>query len=445
MNRSPLRRRETRVPAAALVADVNDYSSYVQDVLRPLPHLTVSAGVRVDVIGRKDTAFNVETQDSTEIGPRFGVNYLLTRDGRRAARASWTRVADVLAQTTQSAGTNASGYRDLYDTDLDGIFETTFITPGVSAQSTDRVLDDARHQPHTNEWIVGYREQLPGQVSVDASVVRRQFRDRTAVVEINGLYEGSVFKGYQNESFNDILRITNNDWNWPVYTSLALLATKQTARSQIIGSYTHQWRHLAGTWQPNDPASFIQPDAFPNGRGLGSVTSTFETQNSLSSSPVVSGQQAQAVDDTIRLGTIYRGPWQTVFAVNYTFQSGLWSGPIFTRLAAADPRFGPATVTLSNGRTVSNPLATTIRFAYPTRNEGQFTLPDVHILNLRAGRDFHLGKYRVEPALEIFNVTNHDAFYLIEQGGTQTFSPLYGQGRSRQTPRAVQITARFVF
>ena len=142
-------------------ADSHDYAVYVQDAWRPFPRLTVSAGVRVDFIGRKDSAFNVETQNSTEIGPRFGVNYLLTRDGRRAVRASWTRVADVLAQTTQSAGSNVSGFRDLYDTDLDGTFETTFITPGVSAQSTDRVLDDARHQPHTNEWIVGYRQQLP--------------------------------------------------------------------------------------------------------------------------------------------------------------------------------------------------------------------------------------------------------------------------------------------
>src|SRR5262245_2304837 len=395
MNRSPLRRRETRVPAAALVADVNDYSSYVQDVLRPLPHLTVSGGVRVDVIGRKDSAFNVETQDSTEIGPRFGINYLLTRDGRRAVRASWTRVADVLAQTTQSAGTNTSGFRDLYDTDLNGTFETTFITPGVSAQSTDRVLDDARHQPHTNEWIVGYREQLPGQVSVDASVVRREFRDRTAVVEINGIYEGNVFKGYRNENFNDIFRITNNDWNWPVYTFLELVATKQTARLQIIGSYTHQWRHLAGTWQPNDPASFIQPDAFPNSRGIGSTTSTFESQNSLTASPVTSTQQVQTVDDIVRLGAIYRAPWAIVLAANYTYQSGAWSGPIVTRLAASEPRFGPATVTLSNGRIVSNPLATTIRFANATRDDGQFSLPGTHLLNLRIGKDVRLAGRRL--------------------------------------------------
>src|SRR6185295_15104225 len=229
-------------------ADSHDYAAYLQDAWRPAPRLTVNVGVRVDVIGRKDSAFNVETQSSTEIGPRFGVNYLLARDGRRAIRGSWTRAADVLAQTTQAAGSNLSGVRDLYDTDLHRTFETSLFTPGVSAQSTERVLDDARNQPHTNEWIVGYRQQLPGQVSVDASVLRREFRDRTALVEINGIYDGGAFKGYRNESFNDIYKITNNVWNWPVFTFFELQATKQTERFQAIAGYTHQWRHLAGTF-----------------------------------------------------------------------------------------------------------------------------------------------------------------------------------------------------
>ena len=46
-----------------------------------------------------------------------------------------------------------------------------FVTPGVSARSTDRVLDDARHQPYMNEWMVGGRRQLPGLVTVDATAL----------------------------------------------------------------------------------------------------------------------------------------------------------------------------------------------------------------------------------------------------------------------------------
>jgi outer membrane receptor for Fe3+-dicitrate len=134
-----------------------------------------------------------------------------------------------------------------------------------------------------------------------------------------------------------------------------------------------------------------------------------------------------------------------VLATNLSVQSGPYSGPVVTRLAAPDPRFGPPTVTLSNGRVVSNPLATTIRFAYPTRNDRQFALPWLHLWNVRIGRDFRFGVRRFEPAIEIFNLTNHDAFYLIEQGGSQMFSPLFGQGRQRQLPRSAQISVRFVF
>ncbi len=33
-----------------------------------------------------------------------------------------------------------------------------------------------------------------------------------------------------------------------------------------FGGYTRGWQHLDGTWQPNDPASFIQPSALLGGQ-----------------------------------------------------------------------------------------------------------------------------------------------------------------------------------
>ena len=59
-------------------ADTADYAFYVQDNWRPTSRLTVNAGVRVDMIRRHDNLFDIETQKSTEIGPRLGVNYVLT-------------------------------------------------------------------------------------------------------------------------------------------------------------------------------------------------------------------------------------------------------------------------------------------------------------------------------------------------------------------------------
>ena len=50
-------------------------------------------------------------------------------------------------------------------------------------------------------------------------------------------------------------------------------------------------------------------------------------------------------------------------------------------------------VVLSNGRVVSNPLATTIRFANATRSDGQYELAGLHYINLRFGREFKLQGY----------------------------------------------------
>ena len=80
------------------------------------------------------------------------------------------------------------------------------------------------------------------------------------------------------------------------------------------------------------------------------------------------------------------GPWRLRIAPVITYQDGPWSGPIVTKLAAPDPAFGPTTLVLSNGRLVSNPLATTIRFAYPTRSDGQFALQGMYSVNLTLSR-----------------------------------------------------------
>src|SRR5207247_1670206 len=185
-------------------------------------------------------------------------------------RASVMRAHDApsINQTQMTAGTNNLGFRELYDLNRDGVFETTFVTPTSTAVNPNRIFDPDYHQPFVDEWTVGYRRQLPGQATLDVGFIHRDYRDRIALVEQNGIYDGNVFKGYRNESLNDIFLLTTNQWNYPVYKALELLASKQNQRFQILGSFTRSFNHLEGTWQPNDPASFIQPNAFPIDRGL---------------------------------------------------------------------------------------------------------------------------------------------------------------------------------
>ena len=112
------------------------------------------------------------------------------------------------------------------------------------------------------------------------------------------------------------------------------------------------------------------------------------------------------------------------------------SGPGSVRSAAdrAPDRSLGTTVTLSNGRVVPNPLATQLRFAYPTRADRQFTLGALHLLNLRVGRGFSVGAQRLELAVDVLNVTNHGADQWFLDGANQLESPTFGKGANRQFP-----------
>jgi hypothetical protein len=365
-------------------------------------------------------------------------------------RAHWVRVHDQAAQTGTSVGTSTLAQRDLFDVDLDGTFETVLLTPATLSITPGRSIDPEFHQPFVQEWGAGYDKQFTGQMTAGVDVIHRDFRDRSTLVETNGRYNGNRFTGYTDEAFNQVYQATNNRWNWPVYTSLELSLTKRTPRVQGIASYVRQWRHIAGTWQPNDPASFIQPDAFPNDRGIGSSTGSTGSPtdaNSLSGTHMTQPAtgSAQWQDHTVRIGITGRGPWDILLASTYTFQSGGWSGPIITRIAASDPAFGPSTVTLSNGRVVANPLATMFRFDGLTRGDGQLTTPPLNVWNARIGRRFLLRKLALDASLDVFNVTNNGADQAFQLGANQLFNPLFGATSFRQLPRSAQFVLRATF
>jgi len=155
----------------------------------------------------------------------------------------------------------------------------------------------------------------------------------------------------------------------------------------------------------------------------------------------------------LRVGGAYTGPWGLLFGSNLVFLSGPYGGPIVTRIVAGDPQFGPSTVTLSNGRSVPNPLATTIRFAFPTRGEGQIKAPNLIFWNIRLGRDFKVGAEHVSVSVDVLNVTNHNADQQFQSGGNQLYNTTnYAiapdgtfRGQTRQAPRSAQLSLRFSF
>ncbi len=423
----------------------SDNAFYVQDAWSPTPRLTLNLGLRVDHITRTDELFDVDLQSSFEVGPRLGVNYMLTEDARNGVRASFMRMHDAANINSQRAGSTTFGWRDEYDIDLDGNFETVLVTPGSSQVGLNRIYDPAYHQPFVDEWAVGYRHQFPGQASVDVGFIHRDYRDRTAQVETNGIYDGNVFRGYRDETQNEIHLVTSNEWNHPVWNAFEIIGSKRTDSIEVLGNYTRAWSHLAGTWQPRDPASFIQPDAFPINRGLRNNDNRSPSANNAYCTRRCSSHEW--MEHIARVAVVYYAPWDVIVSTSYSLQFGRYAGVVLDRIDAPDPQFGTPTVTLSNGRVVSNPLATTNRFAFPTRSEGQVRLGAEHYWNMRFGRRFNFGDdmyFQVD--FDIFNITNHDSFQSFQNGANLVYNTRnFGQGSTIQMPRTYQLGLQFIF
>ena len=154
---------------------------------------------------------------------------------------------------------------------------------------------------------------------------------------------------------------------------------------------------------------------------------------------------------SVRMAGTWRAPWDLVASGSYTVVAGNWTGPVIDQLPSNSPLisvFGPSTVVSSTGVRQSNPLATRIRFLYPTRGEGQPRAPDVHIVGIKLGKRIGVGNGRnVELSGEVFNLLNAGNFTeFSRQGANRFYNPqTFKTYTNPQTPRAatLQIVTRF--
>jgi hypothetical protein len=425
----------------------NDFAWYIQDRWHPFPRLSITAGLRPDWISGRDEQFKVTTQHSWNWAPRVGGAFVLTKDQRNVVRASWTKLTDITnASYLGTAATSTVTTTDTYYNKNGSVFNT-IVTPGSTSSFLGKTFDPNRHQGYVREWLVGYRTQLKGGVVIDASYIDREYRDRPAQIDTNQIYittaSGTVWSGLVNPALNNTYYITNNVWNWFVYQGYEVTVSKQSSKVQFFGTYTYSPDHLGGTFQPNDPTAIIEPTKFANNAGLGSVRGnvtndwTGDTRDRM-------WQRNQA-----RVGITYKAPWGIRLSSTLTAQSGTPGGPVITNLTALGTpyagQYGPATKTIS-GRTVSNPLATTNRFAYKDRGTGQIWCPWLIQWNTLVGRDFRItDRQTFEANLNIYNILNNGAGQQFVNGNNIASTATFGSLQNVQQPRSAQIGLRYHF
>lgn len=445
------RRFEEPVERVTTDARDRDIGIYVQDSWKPNARLTANIGVRADFVRRFDNVYGVERMKSTNIGPRFGLAYLVTADARNVLRASAGRVHEQVNgrdPITTFGPTSVRLRRDLYDAQGDGIFETEIVTPAATAAINQRAFDPKLHQPFLGEYAVGFARQFPGQISVDVSGSRRYFTDAYAKVDINGIYPdgpGQPFVGFGRVDPNRgmIMQQTNATWSKVVVTNLEAIIAKNLSHGfQMMASLTRQWQSIEGTWNPTDPARFIQPDAFPNNRDLSRHLFGNNDDNSLDGGGNESGVAYRPF--SVRLAGQYFAPWSIRVSASYVIQAGGFLGPVVIQ-SGSNPLYGPGTVRLANGTTQSNPLATSWRFNYATRSEGQVRNETARYLQLNLARTIKFGRQSVDAGLGIFNVFNNGAFTQWNTGAQRINTALYLGRFNRHPPRAFQITLAYKF
>ena len=432
-----------------------DYAFYLQDSWKPHARVTANVGLRADFVRRFDDIYKVERMNSANYGPRFGVAYLVTSDARNVVRAFYGRLVEQVNGrdpiTTYSPFSQPSqrSRRELYDADGDGRFEIENVTPAGNPQISALAFDPNVHQPFVDELVLGYAKQFKGQISLDLSATRRAFKDGYGEIDINGFYPSGPnqpFGGFGRVDPNRglIMQQTNASWTDVIVTDVeAVLAKNMSHNFQAILTVTRQWQHLDGTWNPTDPARFIQPDAFPNNRDLSRHLFGNGDDQSLDGMGRESGVAYRPY--SLRMAGQYLGPLGLKIAGSYVIQAGGYLGPVLIS-AGADPVFGPGQIRLANGTTQPNPLATAWRFAYPTRSEGQVLNEPTRYLQLNLGREFQFGATRrVEANLGIFNVFNTGAHTQWNDGANILDSPLYLSRFNRHPPRAFQVSFRYKF
>lgn len=447
-------RYETPVEIVTTDAKDRDVGIYVQDSWKPTSRLTANFGVRADFVRRFDNVYGVERMNSVNVGPRFGVAYLVTDDSRNVLRASYGRVheqvngRDPITTFAPTAG-GVRLRRDLYDAQGDGIFEQEIITPAATVATSELAFDPDLHQPYLNEFSVGFAKQFPGQISLDVSGSRRYFTDGYAEIDINGIYPDGPFQpfvgfGRVDPNQGSIMQQTNATWSKVVVTNLeAILAKNLSHNFQVMASVTRQWQHLDGTWNPTDPARFIQPEAFQNNRDLSRHLFGNGDDNSLDGLGAESGVAFRPY--SVRLAGQYFAPWDIRLSGSYVIQAGGYLGPVVVQNPTGDPVFGPGSVRLANGTTQPNPLATSWRFAYGTRSDGQERNETARYLQLNLARSFKFGRQSLETGLGVFNVFNTGAHTQWNTGANRLNTSLYLSRFNRHPPRAFQMTLGYKF
>lgn len=389
---------------------------FAQDRWQLTKWLRINPGLRFDY-GRTINSLDQVVSSLYGFGPRLGLVFDLTQDGKTIFTAYYGRSNEVLSLLAAAyADTTAVSTTYQYNQDNKQWGEL-YKSGGPEGFKLD---PDGKPAPHADEVTLSVRREVFGNSAASIDYTYKKFSNIWDSLEINQIWDpsGNRVVDYADpmKPGQQIFLYTRPDGNWRVYQGVDFVFESRPKQEWDFSvTYTLSWLYGAGAEQ------FAQ----------------------------VSGSQKLSPFYNPRLTALYDGylpedrRHQLKIRASYTFK-GLNVGA-FLNYASGPPRTKLYFNQNDGGYTVRRAPTGTEPGQNPNdvSSIAEFRMPAILTVDARISYDLHevLKKVHLVLIADIFNAFNLDAPTTIQVNDV----PSFAQVQARQTPLRVQLGLRFIY
>jgi hypothetical protein len=423
--------RIVEVQTAPFTVGSENDTFYVQDTWQ-IGQLAVNAGVRAERYDMIDSDGNVLHEFDWEYAPRISLAYDLLGDGRHRLSAYYGRYYDPLRDQMNDFAGQFEGPVLHEQVNINGEW-LNFRTRGGRA-TLDSVYAPTTKIPYTDEYLLGYKVDLGGNMSLELTAVRRETRDIFEDWDLC-LYAGACYPGDPNAPGTLFLGL-----EYFGFTEATLPSNANFFLGTMPGSERNYdifeliWRkRLSDNWQGQ--FSYTYSDAEGNSNSDSHADFAGDDIQFDPRAPNNYGKMNGSVEHLIKLGGSYRFDFGVTLGGGYSWNSGKY----LTESIFAFRRYLPSAGEAFdfNGTTYNWTREGAVG-AIKTESYG--------ILNLRVAYDWQItDRFNADFFVDIFNVLDEQATTLVESVEAGRAGIAFGDGREFEDPRRFFLGARLRF